>query len=295
MSKTNNTYREPLTDMILDGKNLDKFKTKLKYVTRIPDHLLLYLDIKSFPKDVNLKKELYFEKLKLFIDNNSVNLLKNLISINRSNSILEERRIEFNDIMRKYNKSIKEYSDANNTKITIKQVLNVNKDKLMAYLQYYNYKKDTKDTYTKESIISSVDDYILKHQIYGLYAYDLMVGFLIIKKSRLFNIDSNSSHSGNTKQDTFYIQEVYIDKNMRGRKLGKILLDYAILLCPNNKKYISLMTYEGNIMAKIALSANFKLQKKVSECPVNKLLFIRKMRSNDFDKNTIRITASSNS
>lgn len=49
---------------------------------------------------------------------------------------------------------------------------------------------------------------------------------------------------------------------MRGRKLGKILLDYAILLCPNNKKYISLMTYEGNIMAKIALSANFKLQKK---------------------------------
>jgi GNAT superfamily N-acetyltransferase len=119
-----------------------------------------------------------------------------------------------------------------------------------------------------------------------------MMGFLIIKKTRKFNIDSNSSNSGNNKQNTFYIQEVYIDKSMRGRKLGKILLNYAVLLCPKNKKYISLMTYEGNVMAKIAASIKFKLQKKESGCPVNKMLFVRKMKIDDFEKNTVRITAS---
>jgi len=295
MNKNKQTYREPLTDMVIDSTNLDKWKKRLSYVIRIPDNLLLNIDIKSLPKDVNQRRELYFEKIKLFIENKSVNLLQNLISINKSNNNIKDRRDEFNEIMRKYNKSIKEYYDAYNKKIIIRQLLNVNNDKLMAYLQYYNYKKGTKDTYTKESIINDVNDYILKHQIYGLFSDDLMTGFLIIKKSRYFYIDSNSNNSGNTKSNTFYIQEVYIDKNMRGRKLGKILLNYAVLLCPKNKKYISLMTYEGNIMANIADSINFKLQERESECPVNKLLFIRKMESDDFQKNTIRITASNSS
>lgn len=292
MSINKETYREPLTDMVIDSSNLDKWKKKLNYVTRVNDNLLLNLDIKSFPKDVTRRKELYFEKIKLFIDNKSVNLLNNLISINRSNTDLIERREEYNDIMRKYNKSIKEYYDSHNKKIIIRQVLNVNKDRMMAILQYHNYKKGTQDTYTPKSIVSDVDDFILKNQLYGLYLDDLMMGFLIIKKTRNFNIDSNSSNSGNNKQNTFYIQEVYIDKSMRGRKLGKILLNYAVLLCPKNKKYISLMTYEGNIMANIAASIKFKLQKKESGCPVNKMLFVRKMKIDDFEKNTVRITES---
>jgi hypothetical protein len=72
--------------------------------------------------------------------------------------------------------------------------------------------------------------------------------------------------------------------------LGKILLSYAVLLCPINKKYISLMTYNGNIMANIAASMNFKLQTKESGGPVNKMLFIKKMKEGDFINNTVRIT-----
>jgi ribosomal protein S18 acetylase RimI-like enzyme len=155
----------------------------------------------------------------------------------------------------------------------------------MAYLQYYNYKKLTKDTYTPKGLVREIDDFILKNRLYGLYSDDLMVGFLIIKKSRYFKIDRVSD-----KVDTFYIQEVYIDKSMRGRKLGKILLDYALLICPINKKHISLMTYEGNIMANIAKSYGFELQDEVSECPVNKLFFVRRMTDKDFLKNTNRIT-----
>jgi hypothetical protein len=55
---------------------------------------------------------------------------------------------EYNEIMRKYNKSIKEYYDANNKKVVIRSVTKKNNDKFMAYLHYYNYKKLTKDKYT---------------------------------------------------------------------------------------------------------------------------------------------------
>ena len=50
------------------------------------------------------------------------------------------------------------------------------------------------------------------------------------------------------------------------------------------------MTYEGNPMVNIATSYNFVLQKKPSPCPVNKLMFVRKMKDGDFLKNTNRIS-----
>ena len=47
MSINKETYREPLTDMVIDSSNLDKWKKKLNYVTRVNDNLLLNLDIKK--------------------------------------------------------------------------------------------------------------------------------------------------------------------------------------------------------------------------------------------------------
>lgn len=282
-----NTYKDPLTKMEVDEGNIEKWKNKLKFVSAIPNHILINMDIKTNNGSIQVKRDLYFDRVKTFIGNKSGHLLNKLITINKSRRILEERKAEYNDIMRKYNKSIKEYKDKDGKTVVVRMVLNKNKDKMMAYLQYYNYKKHTKDEYDKKSIIAEVQDYILKHQIYGLYVGDLMMGFLVIKKSRAFNIDGTDD-----MVDTFYIQEVFIDTNMRGKKLGKILIEYALLLCPVNKKYMSLMTYEGNIMAKIAANNGFVLQKKPSVCPVNRLLLIRTMNEEDFNKNTNRITAS---
>ena len=282
-----NTYKDPLTKMEVDEGNLEKWKNKLKFVSAIPNHILTNMDVKTNNGSIQVKRDLYFDRVKTFIGNKSGHLLNKLITINKSRRILEERKTEYNDIMRKYNKSIKEYKDKDGKTVVVRMVLNKNKDKMMAYLQYYNYKKHTKDEYDKKSIIAEVQDYILKHQIYGLYVGDLMMGFLVIKKSRAFNIDGTDD-----MVDTFYIQEVFIDTNMRGKKLGKILIEYALLLCPVNKKYMSLMTYEGNIMAKIAANNGFVLQKKPSVCPVNRLLLIRTMNEEDFNKNTNRITAS---
>jgi len=282
-----NKYNDALTKMVVDETNLEKWKKKLSIVSNVPTGFLLNMDIN--PKtagNADNKKRLYFERVKTFIENKSGHLLNKLISVNKSHRMLEEKKAEYNDIMRRYNKSIKEYNDKYDTKVIVRLVLNNKKEKLMAYLQYFNYKKQTRDTYDPKVIIDEVQDYILKHQMFGLFVGDLMMGFLIIKKSRKFDIDYEEE-----KVETFYIQEVFTDINMRGRKLGKILIDYALLLCPVNKQYVSLMTYEGNNMTNIALSMGFVLQNKPSVCPVNKLLFIRKMYQSDFVKNTNRMTA----
>jgi ribosomal protein S18 acetylase RimI-like enzyme len=283
-----NKFYDPLTNMYVSKSNIEAWSKKLKYAHSAPNHFLENIDITVDKKEkIDVKKQLYYEKIKMFINNNSEHLLNKLISVNKSKTLIQERRDEYNEIMRLYNKSVKEYQDIHGKNIVIRLVLNKNKDKFMAYLQYYNYKKLTKDTYTPDSLVKEIDDLILKNRLYGLYSDNLMVGFLIVRKSRYFKIDNVSD-----KVDTFYIQEVYIDKSMRGRKLGKILLDYALLICPVNKKYISLMTYEGNIMANIAKSYGFELQDEESECPVNKLFFVRRMTDKDFLKNTNRITES---
>jgi GNAT superfamily N-acetyltransferase len=285
--RMDNRYNDALTKMVVDETNLEKWKKKLSIVSNIPTGFLLNMDINpNTAGNADNKRKLYFERVKTFIENKSGHLLNKLISVNKSHRMLQEKKTEYNDIMRRYNKSIKEYNDKYDTKVIVRLVLNNKKEKLMAYLQYFNYKKQTRDTYDPKIIIDEVQDYILKHQMFGLYVGDLMMGFLIIKKSRKFDIDYEEE-----KVETFYIQEVFIDKNMRGRKLGKILIDYALLLCPVNKQYVSLMTYEGNKMVNIATSMGFVLQKKASVCPVNKLLFIRKMTESDFIKTTNRMTA----
>lgn len=282
-----NRYNDALTKMVVDETNLEKWKKKLSIVNNIPSGFLLNMDINpNTAGNADNKRKLYFERVKTFIENKSGHLLNKLISVNKSHRMLQEKKAEYNDIMRRYNKSIKEYNDKYDTKVIVRLVLNNKKEKLMAYLQYFNYKKQTMDTYDPKIIIDEVQDYILKHQMFGLFVGDLMMGFLIIKKSRKFDIDYEEE-----KVETFYIQEVFIDKNMRGRKLGKILIDYALLLCPVNKQYVSLMTYEGNNMVNIATSMGFVLQKKASVCHVNKLLFIRKMTESDFIKTTNRMTA----
>ena len=287
MSKSSNSFNDPLIKMEVSKSNFKDWEKKVNDRRTFPNHFLSYIDISVDKKEaIDVKKKLYLERVKMFVDNNSGHLLNKLISVNQSRMLDEEDKEEYNELMRRYNKSIKEYQDAHNKKIVIRLVLRTNKDRLMAYAQYYYYKIRTQDTYTPKSIVNEVDDFILKHQMYGLYADNLMVGFLIIKKNRAFIIDDNSK----SNTDTFYIQEVYIDKSMRGKKLGKILLDYAILICPISKKYISLMTYEGNPMVNIAKSYNFVLQKKPSPCPVNKLMFVRKMKDDDFLINTNRIS-----
>ena len=147
--------------------------------------------------------------------------------------------------------------------------------------------KEVKD---EKDIIASVDDVIVRHKRYGIYVDVLLVVFMVIQKSRSFNMDSLSE---NEKVPCLYIQERYNDNKYRKRDLAKIFIEYAIMICPTKKKYISLMTYDGNPIVKISQSYKFVLQSTPSECQVNKLLLIREMKDSDFERSTNRISNSS--
>ena len=100
-----NSYNDPLTKMEVDDSNIEKWKNKLKYVSAIPNHLLLNMDIKPSNGSIQVKRDLYYDRVKTFVGNKSGHLLNRLITINRSSRILEERKTEYNDIMRKYKRA----------------------------------------------------------------------------------------------------------------------------------------------------------------------------------------------
>lgn len=87
-----NKYKDPLTRMEIDESNLEKWKNQLKFVSVIPNHILLNMDIKTNNGSIQNKKDLYFDRVKTFITNKSGHLLNKLITINKSHRILEERK-----------------------------------------------------------------------------------------------------------------------------------------------------------------------------------------------------------
>ena len=132
---------------------------------------------------------------------------------------------------------------------------------------YTEYKQNAGDSL--EDINELVEDYILKHQIYGITNENILVGCVIINKKK-FKIDEVQE-----KVNTFYIQEIFISNDVVSRGFGKFLFTYIISRCPNDLKYISFMTKEDNIaMHRIAAINNFKKQCVSSGDERNSSLFI---------------------
>jgi len=132
---------------------------------------------------------------------------------------------------------------------------------------YTEYKRNAGESV--EDIDELVEDYILKHQIYGITNEDILVGCVIIKNKK-FKIDEVPD-----KVNTFYIQEIFISNDVVSRGFGRFLFTYIISRCPNNLKYISFMTKEDNIaMHRIAAMNNFKKQYVSSGDEINPSLFI---------------------
>ena len=284
------TFYEPLIQMNINSKNLEDWKKKIRKSNFIPNHLLSKLDIIPLTNDIETKKNLYIERIETFLKGGNVKMLSNLFRINQRNKELEDIKSEYDINMYKFNRSIQHFKDKQGVDVEVKLVDRSPLHKGIGYYHYLKYKKLAKEFKDEKDIIASVDDFILKHKMYGLYVDDLLVGFMVIQKSRSFNIDSLSE---NEKVPTFYIQEIYIDNNYRKRDLAKIFIEYAIMICPTKKKYISLMTYDGNPIVKISQSYKFVLQSTTSECQVNKLLLIREMKAPDFERSTNRISNSS--
>jgi GNAT superfamily N-acetyltransferase len=129
------------------------------------------------------------------------------------------------------------------------------------------------EKYTNEQIEGFIDDFIIKWTIFGLFENNVLAGIIILDYGREFKIDE----SPNEKVKTFYIQELIVDDTYRGKGYGNLLINYSILRCPKDIKYISYMTMPSNTnMIKIARKFNFKLQELPSGDKKHSLLYIRK-------------------
>jgi len=139
----------------------------------------------------------------------------------------------------------------------------------------YPLYQDFKINYMKEDISNQdcnelVDDFIIKNKIYGIFENRKLVGIMFCI-ARKFKIDNNEENI-----ETFYIQEIIVDKNYNGKSYGSLLISYAILICPPEFEYISFMTSENNKgMERIASKLNFIKQEKSSGDLLNPSLFIR--------------------
>lgn len=206
-----------------------------------------------------------------FIESN----INNQDELDRMNSLYElnlskERKIEELNEKKRIGLTLLNSIKYHNADIKIRMLLE--KDIPNICDLYYDFKIN----YLKEIHLTQkecnewIDDFILKNQIYGIFDKRFLTGFMICDYKK-FNMDFTEN-----KEDTFYIQEIIIDKKFKGKNYGSLLITYAILICPPNLHYISFMTKEDNkAMEKIAKKFNFIKQEKSSGDPENPILYIR--------------------
>ena len=226
-------------------------------------------------------KEEYIKLIEPNLNNNFE--LKRIFTIFKENRAIESKKLEdietaqrlikFTNSIRyvsgnkNYFKIVEDINEIINENEKIKLQLLEDPDIINASILYSEYKE-----YAGESlkdINELVEDYILKHQIYGIKINDNLVGCVIINKKK-FKIDEVQE-----RVNTFYIQEIFISKSHLSKGYGKYLFAYIISRCPNDLKYISFMTKEDNIaMHRIAAINNFKKQSVSSGDEINPCLFI---------------------
>ena len=207
----------------------------------------------------------YRELIKTALQNKTIDKIVDVYNTKKKLEVEKDLQKEKENLKNKITNSIKSISD--NT--VIRMLTDDDED-------------DATDLYIlfKETMGEDVDeareytqDFILKNIMYGIFTDEKLVGFIIIKYCKKFQIDFYTD-----KIDTFYIQELLIDPEFRGKRLSKYLIEYCIYRCPKNQKFISLMTSPDNIpLQKVAKSLGFVQQDVASGDSKHSLLMIKNM------------------
>lgn len=248
-----------LTTLDVNLNNIEIWNKKLKIISfnLSPAHKKILN--RYGVKNIEEYKTLIINNLK----NNTINSINKEYEKKKNIEMESNLMTEKLKNITKINKSIKKFD--NNINI-----------KLLGYedeeeaIKLYKLFKETMDEEYKDSY---VNDFILKNKMFGLFINNILKGFVIIEYNRNFKIDNEPK-----KVSTFYIQELLIDPNERGKKLSLLLLEYCIIRCPIDQKYISLMTNPSNIaLIKVAIKVGFVKNETVSGDKVHSLLMIRNM------------------
>jgi len=255
--------------------NIEKWKKLLKSAS-FPSLLPVHKKILS-RYDVSTIDD-YFKLIKNALENKTIDDIVEKYNIEKNLEVEKDLKKEKENLKNKIENSIKTISD--NT--VIRMLTDDDEDD--ATKLYILFKETMKEDVDEAR--EYTQDFILKNIMYGIFTDDKLVGFIIIKYSRKFNIDFHTE-----KVDTFYIQELLIDPEYRGKKLSKYLMEYCIYRCPKSQKFISLMTTPDNIpLQKVAKSLGFVAQQTSSGDSKHSLLMIKNM---DKVENTSVIKSSS--
>jgi len=253
-----------------DINNIELWERKIRNLIKTTSIIKVYKKILNRYEFDNFDDYINYIKINF----NNKNKLDELDSLYKKNLLIQQKNeelIEKKRIGLLLLNSIKYH----NPNVKIRML--IEKDAKKIYPIYYDFKTNyMKEDITQEDSNDYVDDFILKNIIYGIFEKNILSGIMICTQKK-FNIDNNDS-----KINTFYIQEIIVDKKFTGKNYGSLLINYAILICPNNLEFISFMTtHENKGMHRIASKLNFIKQEKSSGDPLNPALFIRANNSID--------------
>ena len=242
----------------VDNSNIDKWERKIRLLSlnNLQKKNLKRYEVDNINEYINLIKDSISNPLKL-------EKINEVYNKNKEKDILEEKKQE-KEKLKKIIKNSYKYKDKN---VKIRLLSKNYKNKAGAL--YIKFKILMEEDL--EDALDNIDDFILKNKIYGIFENNELAGIIILEDSRLFKFNDLPE-----KINTFYIQELIIDEKFKGRGYGNLLINYAILICPENNEYISFMTMPTNLqMIKIAKKFNFVLQSYPSGDKKHSLLFIR--------------------
>lgn len=254
----------PITLMTVNETNIKKWIVLLKSrgVKPIYSDIFRRFGVKDMDEYVNL--------IEGIIQNpKSLEELMQRYKTNRQHDLeLQEARNKA-ELKEKILKSSRIYRD--NIKIRLLEEQGEEKEEAEKIFQEFCEEVYGNDEEVDNSI---VEDYLLKNFIHGIFVGggSKMAGIVIVR-NRKFQIDEVPS-----KVETFYIQEICIKNEYRGRGYGDLLVCYCIAeACPHDVEYISFMTqYENVAMQMIGLKRGFMQQQVGSGCKESPLLYIRK-------------------
>jgi len=269
-----------ITQMNVTSSNIKIWENKLRSMAfTIPKTMLNRYDVTNVDE--------YKSLIKSNIDNPEI---LNKIQEVYENKVKIAKKIEAEEQKARLVKLVKESIKRANKNVKLQMLTKRNYKK--ATQLYINFKKIMEED--TEEAHEYIQDFIIKNLIFGLFVDKELAGIIIIDKNKKFIIDNHPDK----KVETFYIQEMIIDHKYTGRGYGNLLINYAILRCPPEMKYISYMTMPSNKpMIAIGKKLNFVLQERPSGDPKHSLLFIRENDKveRELHKNLSYITSRSSS
>jgi ribosomal protein S18 acetylase RimI-like enzyme len=240
------SYYCSVTGLTVTQENASKWTKLIKIYGNTPGALRMMnrYGAKSVEQFSNL--------IKKGIDDDTINDMVNAYMQKRDNLSIINDKIEKNQTKKLIANSKKVISKT----VCISMLSEENQED--AFDLYVQFKQSIGDDY--DQAFEHVQDFIIKNIMFGLFVAKRLVGFVVVKKNRKFQTDMSD------EEDTYYIQDIFVDQEYRSKGFGKLLIDYcqtksvlktmSLMVMPQNISMIALVKKCGFVKQKVGSGDN---------------------------------------